>query len=62
MNFKVCRVALLKWYLPQGESKMEELKRLDRCVQFSGTLEVLCAGIGGVLIFGLGNVSCDADT
>ena len=43
-----------KKYLPQGESKMEELKRLDRCVQSSGILESLCAGIGGALIFGLG--------
>lgn len=43
-----------KKYLPQSESKLEELKRLDRYVQSSGTLETLCAGIGGVLIFGLG--------
>ncbi len=43
-----------KKYLPQNESKLEELKRLDRCVQTSGTLESLCAGIGGCLIFGLG--------
>ena len=43
-----------KKYLPQGESKIEELKRLDKYVQESGTLEALCAGIGGLLIFGLG--------
>lgn len=43
-----------KKYLPQGESKMEELKRLDRYVQSSGTLESLCVGIGGALVFGLG--------
>ena len=41
-------------YLPREESKFEELKRLDDVVQNSGTLESLCAGIGGALIFGLG--------
>ena len=43
-----------KKYLPREESKFEELKRLDDVVQNSGTLESLCAGIGGALIFGLG--------
>lgn len=43
-----------KKYLQQGESKMEELKRLDRYVQSAGTLESLCVGIGGALVFGLG--------
>ena len=43
-----------KKYLPQGESKIEELKRLDKYVQSSGTMEALCAGIGGFLVFGLG--------
>ena len=41
-------------YLPREESKLEELKRLDCMVQNSGTLESLCAGIGGALVFGLG--------
>ena len=41
-------------YLPREESKFEELKRLDDMVQNSGMIESLCAGIGGVLIFGLG--------
>ena len=41
-------------YLPREESKLEELKRLDYIVQNSGMIESLCAGIGGVLIFGLG--------
>lgn len=41
-------------YLPREESKLEELKRLDYTVQNSGMIESLCAGIGGVLIFGLG--------
>ena len=43
-----------KKYLPRGESKLEELKRLDKTVQTSGTLESLCTGIGGALIFGVG--------
>lgn len=43
-----------KKYLPQSESKLDELKRLDRVVQNSGMSESLCAGIGGLLVFGLG--------
>ena len=41
-------------YLPQSESKLEELRRLDAQVQNSGMVESLCAGIIGCLIFGLG--------
>ena len=43
-----------KKYLPREETKMEELIRLDRKVQSSGMIESLSAGIGGVLVFGLG--------
>lgn len=43
-----------KKYLPQEESKLDELKRLDSMVQTSGVAESLCAGIGGALIFGIG--------
>lgn len=43
-----------KKYLPQPESKLEELKRLDGLVQNAGVVESLCLGIGGCLIFGLG--------
>ncbi len=43
-----------KKYLPQSESKLDELKRLDEYVQNSGVLESLCVGIGGLLVFGLG--------
>lgn len=43
-----------KKYLPQSESKLDELKRLDRMVQNSGMLESLCIGVGGFLLFGLG--------
>ena len=42
-----------KKYLPQSESKLDELKRLDEAVQNSGMLEALCAGVGGLLVFGL---------
>jgi hypothetical protein len=43
-----------KKYLPQEETKLEELNRLDRLVQNSGTVESLTLGIGGCLVFGLG--------
>ena len=43
-----------KKYIPKEETKLEELKRLDRLVQNSGVTESLCAGIGGGLVFGLG--------
>jgi len=38
-------------YLPQKETKLEELKRLDCLVQASGVTAALCAGIGGFLLF-----------
>lgn len=41
-------------YLPWGESKLEELKRLDKQVQSSGMVEALSIGVAGCLIFGLG--------
>lgn len=43
-----------KKYLPQSESKLEELKRLDNTVQSSGVMESLCVGIGGTMVLGLG--------
>ena len=43
-----------KKYLPEPESKLEELKRLDGTVRSAGVVEALCAGIGGCLVFGLG--------
>ena len=43
-----------KKYLPQGENKLDELKRLDEYVQKSGVMESLCVGIGSSLLFGLG--------
>ena len=43
-----------KKYLPQEESKLDKLKRLDHLVQNSGVTESLCVGMVGCLIFGLG--------
>lgn len=43
-----------KKYIPNEESKFDELKRLDYMVQNSGMTEALCIGISGTLIFGLG--------
>lgn len=47
-------LAIRKKYLPQSESKLEELKRLDGKVQTSGIAEALCVGVGSTLIFGVG--------
>ena len=46
--------SIRKKYIPREESKLERLKRLDLRVQMSGTVESLCFGIMGVLIFGIG--------
>lgn len=41
-------------YTPKTESKLDELKRLDRSVQNAGMIQSLTVGILGALIFGLG--------
>ena len=41
-------------YLPEEESKLETLKRLDYKVQSAGMIEGLCLGIIGALVFGIG--------
>ena len=41
-------------YLPEEESKLETLKRLDCKVQSAGMIESLCFGIIGALVFGIG--------
>ena len=41
-------------YLPKEESKLDKLKRLDMRVQMAGTIESLCFGMVGALVFGLG--------
>ena len=41
-------------YMPHEESKLERLKKLDLRVQMAGTIESLCFGIVGALVFGIG--------
>ena len=41
-------------YIPREESKLERLKKLDLRVQTAGTIEGLCFGVVGALVFGLG--------
>ena len=41
-------------YMPHEESKLERLKKLDGRVQMAGTIESLCFGIVGALVFGIG--------
>jgi len=41
-------------YLPQSESKLDELRRLDHTVQNAGMVQALSVGVIGTLIFGLG--------
>lgn len=47
-------LSIRKKYLPRQETRLEELKRLDRLVQTSGVTEALIAGVCGTLIFGFG--------
>ena len=46
--------SIRKKYMPHEESKLERLKKLDLRVQMAGTIESLCFGIVGVLVFGIG--------
>ena len=46
--------AIRNKYLPQPESKLDELKRLDQCVHNAGMAQSLAVGILGCLVFGLG--------
>ena len=41
-------------YMPHEESTLERLKKLDLRVQMAGTIESLCFGIVGALVFGVG--------
>ena len=51
-NQEVLRIR--KKYLPQEETKLEDLKRLDQLVHRSGTIQALCVGVISCLIFGTG--------
>lgn len=46
--------AIRKKYMPADENSIEELRRLDALVQNAGVMEALIAGVGGMMIFGLG--------
>ena len=46
--------SIRKKYIPHEESKLERLKKLDLRVQMAGTIESLCFGVVGALIFGIG--------
>jgi len=46
--------AIRKKYLPEEESGIDILKRLDRCVRTAGKAEGLCLGLLGALVFGGG--------
>ena len=46
--------SIRKKYLPVEESKIERLKKLDSRVQAAGSIEALCLGVIGALVFGIG--------
>ena len=46
--------SIRKKYMLHEESKLEKLKKLDLRVQTAGTIESLCFGIVGALVFGIG--------
>lgn len=47
-----------KKYLPQEESKLEQLRRLDRSATKKGTAIALAVGILGCLVLGAGMSCC----
>lgn len=47
-----------KKYLPQEETKMEKLRRLDKSATQPGTIISIMVGIAGTLIMGLGMCMC----
>lgn len=47
-----------KKYLPQEESKMDRLRRLDESVTHPGTMISIIVGIAGTLIMGFGMRLC----
>ncbi len=57
-NYSVARnkevESIRRKYMPHEESKLERLKKLDLRVQMAGTIESLCFGIVGALVFGIG--------
>ena len=47
-----------KKYLPQEETKMERLRRLDKSAERSGTVISIIVGVIGTLIMGFGMCLC----
>lgn len=47
-----------KKYLPEKETKMDKLRRLDKSVTRPGTIISIIIGIAGTLIMGLGMCMC----
>ena len=47
-----------KKYLPEEETKMDKLRRLDKSVTRPGTIISIVIGIAGTLIMGLGMCMC----
>lgn len=47
-----------KKYLPEEETKMDKLRRLDKSVTRRGTVISIVTGIAGTLIMGLGMCMC----
>lgn len=41
-------------YIPKGENKMDQLRRLDESAARPGTIAAIAAGIVGVLLLGVG--------
>lgn len=47
-----------KKYLPEEETKMDKLRRLDKSVTRQGTMISIIIGVAGTLIMGLGICMC----
>lgn len=47
-----------KKYLPEEETKMDKLRRLDKSVTRPGTMISIIVGVAGTLIMGLGMCMC----
>lgn len=47
-----------KKYLPEEETKMDKLRRLDKSVTRQGTMISIIIGVAGTLIMGLGMCMC----
>lgn len=50
--------AIRKKYLPEEETKMDKLRRLDKSVTRQGTIISIIIGIVGTLIMGFGMCMC----